>query len=1036
MKALLSCSLALGVAALAAPAAVVSPPAQPSASAAGHSSNPQFSAGGQHFVFVSAAHNLVTNDDLGLWLDVFVHDLVTSNTVLVSVSTNGTGGANWDANYPSISSNGQFIAFASRASNLVPGDTNDRWDVFVRDLASGTTRLVNSPATTDHQHPIISADGRWVFFEGRSTNAFPVIPGGVVNVMGYDLLLNSLSLVSADTNGLPVNGRCELASVSADGRHAAFLASNPELTGEDPAVRSLFVRDMQTGVTTWEGYVPGVTEPVIAAQLSENGTLAVLLTAGVSNAVVRRQLGFGSQVLGLFATNGVLSINADATRVAYESDGYARLWVYDSGGASYPFPIFQTNRTANPVLSRDGQALVFLEATSPAASQWQIHRWTTPTNFTPVSLTPTGSLSSGDFLFSPLAVNGDGSRVAFHTLANDLVADDRNGASDIFVRDMNAGATALISRAAPSRPPATTFAHSFLGPNSVSADGRFVVSTRYDDPSAWRDTNGLLDVFVSDRLLGTSHALSVDNNLFVPEVGGPPTYPPNTNAYSGPIISADGTTVAAMRKGSLSIPLSIHWARSSNGLFSSGMTVAHRTDNPSAPGTGSGSFSLSSLSADGRSIVFTTTSQDYLFTNGTDGSSLPKVILRRTAPSSNGLHTGANYLVSVNPSGFGGNGASSNGIISPDSRWVIFESVATDLVPGTPTGKLLLYARDLWSNTTHWVNPPQFPTDPNHVLPGQARFSGNSHRVTYVDGDATLIPFILAMHDLSARTNTYCPAYETPDNPSVDFDGHYIVFNVRPFETNIKQARVWDTWSNTVAPLSVGPTGATANDTVGSPFISGGGRYAVFQSWANNLITTDTNRVNDIFVRDRVLGVTMLVSANAQGRPGNGPSTRPVMAANGRTVVFQSHASDLVTGDYNDKRDLFVVTLGGVDSEPDGMDDDWEMAYFETLARDGTLDWDGDGATDLAEFLAGTDPKNSGSIFRVITVAPAGGGGRLLLWSGNPARSYRAEYKDGLTAPGWTALTGGITWNGTTASTLDTTAGSATNRFYRVLRLP
>lgn len=159
------------------------------------------------------------------------------------------------------------------------------------------------------------------------------------------------------------------------------------------------------------------------------------------------------------------------------------------------------------------------------------------------------------------------------------------------------------------------------------------------------------------------------------------------------------------------------------------------------------------------------------------------------------------------------------------------------------------------------------------------------------------------------------------------------------------------------------------------------------------------------------------------------------MAANGRTVIFQSHASDLVAGDYNDKRDS-VVTLGGVDSEPDGMDDDWEMAYFETLARDGTQDWDGDGATDLAEFLAGTDPKNSGSIFRVLTVAPAGGGSRSPLWSGNPARSYRAEYKDGLAAPAWTALTGGITWNGTTASTLDTTAGSATNRFYRVLRLP
>ena len=71
----------------AAPAAG-SAPAQPSASAAGSSFNPVFSADGQHLVFVSHANNLVTNDDLGFSLDVFVRDLVNSNTVLVSVGTN------------------------------------------------------------------------------------------------------------------------------------------------------------------------------------------------------------------------------------------------------------------------------------------------------------------------------------------------------------------------------------------------------------------------------------------------------------------------------------------------------------------------------------------------------------------------------------------------------------------------------------------------------------------------------------------------------------------------------------------------------------------------------------------------------------------------------------------------------------------------------------------------------------------------------------------------------------------------------------
>src|SRR6187551_2181501 len=106
-------STAVGAQAAVAPA-VVSPGVQASISAGGGSFNPTFSADGRHLVFVSHANNLATNDDVGLSLDVFVRDLVSSNTVLVSVSTNGFGGANADANYPSTSSNGQFIVFASR----------------------------------------------------------------------------------------------------------------------------------------------------------------------------------------------------------------------------------------------------------------------------------------------------------------------------------------------------------------------------------------------------------------------------------------------------------------------------------------------------------------------------------------------------------------------------------------------------------------------------------------------------------------------------------------------------------------------------------------------------------------------------------------------------------------------------------------------------------------------------------------------------------------------------------------------------------
>src|SRR6185503_9613825 len=125
---------------------------------------------------------------------------------------------------------------------------------------------------------------------------------------------------------------------------------------------------------------------------------------------------------------------------------------------------------------------------------------------------------------------------------------------------------------------------------------------------------------------------------------------------------------------------------------------------------------------------------------------------------------------------------------------------------------------------------------------------------------------------------------------------------------------------------------------------------------------------------------------------------------------------------------------GGADTDGDGIDDDWEVAYFGNLSRNGSGDFDGDGQTDLQEFLAGTDPTNSGSIFRVLTVSPIGGGSTRVMWNAAPNRSYRLEYKDDLNATSWTALNGTISWNGSTASTTDSSPIGA--RFYRVVRLP
>src|SRR5262249_10955937 len=137
--------------------------------------------------------------------------------------------------------------------------------------------------------------------------------------------------------------------------------------------------------------------------------------------------------------------------------------------------------------------------------------------------------------------------------------------------------------------------------------------------------------------------------------------------------------------------------------------------------------------------------------------------------------------------------------------------------------------------------------------------------------------------------------------------------------------------------------------------------------------------------------------------------------------AFQSFASDLTPDDFNDTRDLFVVTLGGLDSDGDGMEDDWEMAYFGTLARDGTGDFDGDGSSDLAEFRAGTDPTNMGSVFRVLMVTTTAGQPSgmerttILWWNATPGRTYRVQTKETVEAS-WIDLPGEVVAAGTSAS--------------------
>ena len=118
------------------------------------------------------------------------------------------------------------------------------------------------------------------------------------------------------------------------------------------------------------------------------------------------------------------------------------------------------------------------------------------------------------------------------------------------------------------------------------------------------------------------------------------------------------------------------------------------------------------------------------------------------------------------------------------------------------------------------------------------------------------------------------------------------------------------------------------------------------------------------------------------------------------------------------------------------MDDNWEIRYFGDLSHDGTRDTDGDGQTDLQEYLAGTDPTDRNSIFKATPLSPPVNGALSLNWKAQPGMFYRVQYKSSLSESNWTDLPAAMSLSGTNGVATDTTAGSASQRFYRVLVVP
>lgn len=234
----------------------------------GNSDFPDLSADGRYVAFVSWASNLVpddTNDRCSPFEDgqpvncpdIYVHDRQTGETTRVSVASDGTQGnaRSGEQNAPSLSADGRYVAFVSRATNLVMDDTNKQPDVFIHDRQMRITSRVSlasdgTQANGASTSPVISADGRWIVFVSQADNLVNNDTNGYPDIFVHDRLVGETTRVSIASDGDQADGESSGPHISADGRWVIFTsaASNlvPDDTNNQPDV---FIHDRQTGTT-------------------------------------------------------------------------------------------------------------------------------------------------------------------------------------------------------------------------------------------------------------------------------------------------------------------------------------------------------------------------------------------------------------------------------------------------------------------------------------------------------------------------------------------------------------------------------------------------------------------------------------------------------------------------------------------------------------------------------------------------------------------------------------------------------------------
>ena len=397
----------------------------------------------------------------------------TQRVSVAGTNTQVTGGSD----YPVVSADGRFIAFESTATNLVPGDTNGRLDVFVRDTVTNITERVSVSTTGtqgewNSQEPSISADGRYVAFTSYATTLVAGDTNAFRDIFVHDRITHVTTRVSKSSAGVQANGFSEYPQISGDGRFVVFQSSALNLDPPDMGFSDIFIHDRLTGTT-------------LHASLNSAGGLAS-----------------GASI--------VPAINADGRFVAFESystnfesgdtNGYPDVFIRDrlTGTTSLASRTstggFPDSASFKPSLSADGRYVAFESVatnvvpndTNAVRDIFVRDRQVGTT--TRVSVSTMGVQANAQCYGATISANGR--FVVFYSIADNLVEGDTNGGTDVYVHDL---VTHETSRTSVSTAGGQANGVSYHA--AITAQGANVVFSSGASNLIENDTNNVADIF-------------------------------------------------------------------------------------------------------------------------------------------------------------------------------------------------------------------------------------------------------------------------------------------------------------------------------------------------------------------------------------------------------------------------------------------------------------------------------------------------------------------------------------------------------------